>query len=471
MRSLPRIAAVVSDPSFAFSRETRKAEKYLTLRLGYPYGSLTKRASPRAEPKLSVGDMAKQLTMPQLSPSMAEGRLVTWRKKEGDPIEEGEVIAEVETDKAVMDLEAFESGVLRKILVNEGERAAVNAPIAIVGSTDESIESLLPSSSAAAPAPLAQLSPSGSAQAHPPEKADAAPSVAAPGNERDRIKASPLAKKIAAEGGLPLSSLSGSGPGGRIVKRDVLQFLAAPSPAATAAPSSMGEERLLPLSLMREQIGARLLASKTSIPHYYLEIEIDAAPLLVLRAEINHALAALPSEEKLSINDFFLKATAEAVRRVPEVNVSWEGKGVRQFGAVHLAVAVAVPDGLITPVLRDAHGKSLRQLAREGKELAMRARERKLKPEEYTGGTLTLSNLGMYGVEAFSAIINPPQAVILAVGALTKKPVVDERDQIVVGQRMRLVASCDHRIVDGALGARFLQEIKGLLARPLALLL
>ncbi|QSR84735.1 pyruvate dehydrogenase complex dihydrolipoamide acetyltransferase [Methylacidimicrobium sp. B4] len=415
--------------------------------------------------------MAKQLTMPQLSPSMAEGRLVAWRKKEGDPIEEGEVIAEVETDKAVMDLEAFESGVLRKILIHEGDRAPVNAPIAIVGSAGEPIESLLPSSPASALStpPL----PTDGPESRPPEKAGPASDATARAEDGSRIKASPLAKKIAAEGALPLSTLSGSGPGGRIVKRDVLQALAASSLAApaTPAPASLGEERLLPLSLMREQIGARLLASKTSIPHYYLEIEINASPLLALRAEMNEALAALPSEEKLSINDFFLKATAEAARRVPEVNASWEGKGIRQFSAVHLAVAVAVPDGLITPVIRSAQDKSLRELARVGKELAARARERKLKPEEYSGGTLTLSNLGMYGIESFAAIINPPQALILAVGALTRKPVVDDQDRIVVGHRVRLVASCDHRIVDGALGARFLREIQGLLERPLSLLL
>ncbi|VVM08556.1 partial pyruvate dehydrogenase E2 component (dihydrolipoamide acetyltransferase), partial [Methylacidimicrobium cyclopophantes] len=237
---------------------------------------------------------------------------------------------------------------------------------------------------------------------------------------------------------------------------------------AEAAP---GESRLSPFSIMREQIGARLLASKTSIPHYYLSIEVDAAPLLALRAELNETVGALPSPEKFSVNDFFLKATAEAARRVPEVNVSWEKAGIRQYQAVHLAVAVAVPDGLITPVIRNAHQKSLRELAREAKELAARARERKLKPEEYTGGTLTLSNLGMYGIESFSAIINPPQALILAVGAVTKKPVVDGNDRIVVGQRVHLVASCDHRIIDGAIGARFLREIQGLLERPLALLL
>lgn len=403
---------------------------------------------------------------------MEEGRLVTWRKKEGEPIEEGEVIAEVETDKAVMDLEAFESGVLRKILVQEGDRAAVNAPIAIVGSADEPIESLLPSTTA--PAVSTQPPSSGTPDSHSLEQAaSAAPGRAPAEGSPNRIKASPLAKKIAEEEGLALSSLSGSGPGGRIVKRDVLQALSSPSPAvsppATQIPSQ--KDRLLPLSLMREQIGARLLASKTSIPHYYLEIEIDASPLLALRTEMNEAIAATPTGEKLSINDFFLKATAEAARRVPEVNASWEGEAVRQYGSVHLAVAVAVPDGLITPVIRNAQGKSLRELAREGKELAMRARERKLKPEEYTGGTLTLSNLGMYGIESFSAIINPPQALILAVGAVTKKPVVDAHDQIVAGQRIHLVASCDHRIVDGALGARFLQELKGLLERPLGLLL
>ncbi len=402
---------------------------------------------------------------------MAEGRLVAWRKKEGDPIEEGEVIAEVETDKAVMDLEAFESGVLRKILIHEGDRAAVNTPIAIVGSAGEPIESLLPSSPASSLP--AQPRPAGVPESRPPEKTGPSPAGSASAEEGSRVKASPLARKIAAEGGLPLSTLSGSGPGGRIVKQDVLHALAGSPLAAPAAPAqaSLGEERLLPLSLMREQIGARLLASKTSIPHYYLEIEIDASPLLALRAEINEALAALPSEEKLSINDFFLKATAEAARRVPEVNASWEGKGIRQFAAVHLAVAVAVSDGLITPVIRSAQDKSLRELAREGKELAGRARERKLKPEEYSGGTLTLSNLGMYGIESFAAIINPPQALILAVGALTKKPVVDDQDRIVAGHRVRLVASCDHRIVDGALGARFLREIKGLLERPLGLLL
>jgi pyruvate dehydrogenase E2 component (dihydrolipoamide acetyltransferase) len=415
--------------------------------------------------------MAKDILMPMLSPSMTEGTLAKWIKKEGDVIKSGDVIAEVETDKATMDLEAFDSGILRKILVQEGEKVPVNARVGIIGTKDEAIDVSAPAAPAAAPAKKEEAK-APAAAATPAPTAVATPAVSG----GSRVKASPLAKKIAQTQGVNLSALTGSGPGGRIVKKDVLN-----APANGHAPGAGGssifprgpvaKEGTLKLTTMRSVIAKRLLESKTQIPHFYLEIEVDAKPLLDLRVQLNDSLGKLNPPVKLSLNDFMLKAAAEAVRRVPAVNASFEGDSIRQFADVQLSFAVAIPDGLITPVIREAQNKSLIQISAEAKALAAKARDGKLKPEEFQGGTFTISNLGMLGIDRFSAIINPPQACILAVGNIVKKPVVGPNDEIVVGHRQSITLSCDHRVVDGAVGAAYLKELRELVEKPALLLL
>jgi pyruvate dehydrogenase E2 component (dihydrolipoamide acetyltransferase) len=422
--------------------------------------------------------MAKDILMPLLSPSMTEGTLVKWIKKEGDAVKSGDVLAEVETDKATMDLEAFDAGFLRKILVQEGERVPINTRIGIIGGKDEKIDASAPAPAAAvAPAveaPPKQAEAAASTSAPVPAPAAVATAPAAPANG-GRIKASPLAKKIALEKHVDLSRLTGSGPGGRIVKTDVLT-----APANGSAPRGGGSlfpagpiarEGTTKLTTMRSVIAKRLLESKTQIPHFYLEIEIDAKPLIDLRTQLNDTLGKLQPPVKLSFNDFVLKAAAEAVRRVPAVNASFEGDSIRQFGDVSLSFAVAIAEGLITPIIREAQNKSLVQISGEAKSLAAKAKDGKLKPEEFQGGTFTVSNLGMLGIDRFSAIINPPQAAILAVGNIVKQPVVGPGDSIVVGHRQSITLSCDHRVVDGAVGAAYLKELRDLLEKPALLLL
>jgi pyruvate dehydrogenase E2 component (dihydrolipoamide acetyltransferase) len=415
--------------------------------------------------------MAKDILMPLLSPSMTEGTLVKWIKKEGDPVKSGDVLAEVETDKATMDLEAFDSGILRKILIPEGAKVPVQSRIGIIGTKDEKIDESAPAAPAAsaAPAPKEEAKTSAAAPSSAPTPAVAAPTGG-------RVKASPLAKKIAQEKGVSLATLTGSGPGGRIVKQDVLN-----APANGQAQSGGGssiyargpiaKEGSVKLTTMRSVIAKRLLESKTTIPHFYLEIEVDAKPLLDLRAQLNDSLGKLNPPVKLSLNDFVLKAAAEAVRRVPAVNASFEGDSIRQFADVQLSFAVAISEGLITPIIREAQNKSLIQISGEAKALAAKAKEGKLKPEEFQGGTFTVSNLGMLGIDRFSAIINPPQAAILAVGNIVKKPVVGANDEIAVGHRQSITLSCDHRVVDGAVGAAYLKELRELIEKPALLLL
>ena len=434
--------------------------------------------------------------MPKLSDTMTEGVLVTWKKKAGDKVSSGEVIAEVETDKATMEMEAFEDGVLVD-LVPEGTKVAVGEKIAVIQGKGETVPAL----KAAAPAkgPVA----TDLKQPVPEVEKETALVPAQNGHESpsdggNRIKASPLAKKVAAAQGIPLGGLIGSGPGGRIIQKDVLAAApgdsnpaktipaVTPSPApaaliaskaavptaklaATPKPGLPQRETRIPLSGMRKTIAERLLQSKTTIPHFYLHTEVDAAALTRLRAEIN--AAGEKDGVKVSVNDFILKATAAALARVPKVNASFAGDSVIEFSSVNLAVAVAVEDGLVTPVIRDAHTKSLSEISLEVKDLAGRARSKKLKPEEYQGGTFTVSNLGAYGIDRFDAIINPPQAAILSVGALMKRPVVNAAGELAVGQRIDLGLSCDHRVVDGALGAQFLAELRRLLESPVLMLL
>ena len=412
--------------------------------------------------------MAKDILMPLLSPSMTEGTLVKWIKKEGDAVKSGDILAEVETDKATMDLEAFDSGILRKILISEGSRVPVQTRIGIIGAKDEKIDESAPAPAKSATAP---------AQAEAPAKKEdlKAPAASFTPSSTGRVKASPLAKKVAQEKGVNIATLTGTGPGGRIVKKDVLGASAnghAPSGGSSVYPRGpIAKEGVQKLTTMRSVIAKRLLESKTQIPHFYLEIEVDAKPLLDLRAQLNDSLGKLNPPVKLSLNDFVLKASAEAVRRVPAVNASFEGDAIRQFADVQLSFAVAIPDGLITPIIREAQNKSLIQISAEAKSLAAKAKEGKLKPEEFQGGTFTVSNLGMLGIDRFSAIINPPQAAILAIGNIVKKPVVGPNDEIVVGHCQSITLSCDHRVVDGAVGAAYLKELRELIEKPALLLL
>ena len=460
--------------------------------------------------------MATIIDMPKLSDTMTVGTLVKWLKNEGDPLTSGMMIAEIETDKATMELECFEAGSLLKQVAKIGDQIAVGSPICVIGKPGEDLSGLAltapaaaakaevntqnaapakPASAAPAPAPLPPAPSSATPSVPPapspvvhtstPSHTPVAASIA-----DGRTKVSPLARKIAAEKGVDVSRLQGSGPGGRIVKADILaaaegkgSYVTAPGSGSAAAAASsaaplagtsvfrgpVAEQKDIPLSNMRATIARRLLEAKTQIPHFYLEIEVDAGPLLALRAQVNGALEG--RSVKVSVNDFILKACVEALRRVPGVNCSWEGTLMRQHAAVHMAFAVAIEDGLITPVVRDAQDKSVFEIASEAKTLGALAKQKKLKPDQYTGGTFCVSNLGMLGVDRFSAIINPPNAAILAVGATVKKPVVGPGDTIVVGQRMSLTLSCDHRVVDGVLGAQWLAALKDLVEKPALLLL
>ena len=401
-----------------------------------------------------------QITMPKLSDTMLEGTLIKWHKKAGDKISVGDVIADVETDKATMEMEAFDDGLITELLIPEGGVVKVGQPIAnLEGGKKSASESSAPSAPAA----------SASAPAAP---AAAKPKAAA-STDGSRVKASPLAKKIALERGVDLSGVQGTGPGGRIVAADVPATATAVRGTAPAAPRIevpfSDADTKTPLSGMRRTIAERLLASKTQIPHFYLTVEIDAAPLAKLRKDLN-AAAEAAGTAKVTVNDFILLAAARAAKAHPKVNAAFAGDSIIEYASVNLSVAIAVEDGLITPVIRDAHNLSLREISGAVKDLAVRARSKKIKPEEYQGGTLTISNLGAFGIDSFYAIVNPPQAAILAVGAIVKKPVVNAQDQIVAGQRMTIALSGDHRVVDGAAGAEFLATIRKSLESPTTLL-
>jgi pyruvate dehydrogenase E2 component (dihydrolipoamide acetyltransferase) len=402
------------------------------------------------------------ITMPKLSDTMVEGTIARWRKKQGDAIETGDILAEVETDKATMEMEAFDDGVLKEIYVGDGGVAKVGEKVALILAEGETAEA-----APAAPAPKAE--PAAGAKPAEPQAAPAAPAAAAPTGAR--VKASPLAKKIAAERGVALEGIQGTGPGGRVVAEDIPEKAAAPAAAPAPkiqAAAGKGDQRV-PLSGMRRVIAERLLASKTQLPHFYLSIDVDASALMRLRKELNSAneSAGLP---KLTINDFVLLAVARAASSHPYINASWAGDAIIQYGSVNISVAVAVDDGLVTPVIRDAHKLSLKEISATVKDFAKRARDKKLKPEEYQGGTITVSTLGAYGIEQFFAIINPPQAAILAVGAIVKKPVVNAKNEIVVGERMTITLSCDHRVVDGAVGAEYLGTLRKLIENPALML-
>jgi pyruvate dehydrogenase E2 component (dihydrolipoamide acetyltransferase) len=447
--------------------------------------------------------MATIIEMPKLSDTMTAGTLVNWLKEEGETVSNGDMIAEIETDKATMELEVFDDGILLKQFVAAGDQVDIGTPIAAIGEKGETVETpTLPVNKEEAPKVEKEGTPDGDSSG-PPYPADIpAPApgsikqqpapTAPPGSDSGRRpRVSPLARRLAEEKGIDLTQIKGSGPDGRIVKTDVLAAASGdtstlvqstPESATTPARSTpiavspgapIAEDADIPLSNMRGIIASRLVESKQTVPHFYLEIEIDAAPLMQLRAALNGNLAELPPEQggiKFSVTDFILKGSAEALRRVPQVNASWMGDRIRQHGAVHLSLAIAVPDGLVTPKIENAHSKTLRQVAVDAKDLAARARDKKLRPDEFTGSTFTISSLGMLGIDSFFAIINPPNAVILSVGTIVKKPVVNERDEIVPGQRMKIGLSCDHRVVDGATGARFLSALKTILETPALML-
>jgi len=422
--------------------------------------------------------MANIIEMPKLSDTMTVGTLAKWLKKEGDVVKAGDMLAEVETDKATMELECFFDGTILKIYAPGGSQVALGAPLCAIGKPGEAAPAPAPKApaapAAASPAPAPAPAPAPVAASAPAAVAAPAPTPAPAPVAAGRIKATPLARKVAAAKGIDLARVQGSGPGGRIRRADVLAAASAPAPAAARAAAAVlakgpiQEERAVAVSNMRGAIARRLLESKTQLPHFYVEIEIDAAPLTTLREQLN---AALEGEGvKLSVNDFILKASAEALRRVPQVNASWEGNQIRYFAAAHVSFAVAIEDGLITPVVRDAHLKSIFAISAEAKALGKRAKEKKLAPAEFTGGTFCVSNLGMMGIPRFSAIINPPNAAILAVGTAVRKPVV-RGDRIEIGQTLTVTLSCDHRVVDGAVGAQYLNALKSLLESPALLLL
>jgi pyruvate dehydrogenase E2 component (dihydrolipoyllysine-residue acetyltransferase) len=414
--------------------------------------------------------MASRVLMPKGSDTMTEGKVLKWLKNEGEQVANGDALVEIETDKVDMEVESMASGVLRKVLVPAGETVPVGQMLAIIGKSEEDISSLI-SSNGGAPAAKAPAEPKEAEAAQPAAAAPAPqPAAPAPAATGGRILASPLARRIASEAGLDLAAIPGSGPGGRIIRRDVESATAAGAPSRAAAPqfAPQGPEfRDEPLSQMRKTIAQRLAQSLGPVPHFYLTIDVDMKKAKELRESANK----LNPDLKLTYNDIIVKACAVALTQHPDVNASFTGNAIRYHNRIHLGIAVAIEGGgLITPVVRDCNFKTLQQISSESKDLIARARTRKLKPEEYTGGTFSVSNLGMMGIVEFSAVINPPEGAILAIGSVEEKPVV-ESGQITIGYRCRMTLSCDHRVVDGAIGARFLQTLQQILENPLLLAL
>jgi pyruvate dehydrogenase E2 component (dihydrolipoamide acetyltransferase) len=458
--------------------------------------------------------MATKVVMEALSPTMEEGRLVKWLKNEGDAVKTGDILAEVETDKAVMELVARSDGVMRKRIANEGDSSPVGTLLAVIGTADENIDALVagaakPATPVAAPsapatdatqanAPAPEPASQGTEAAQQPAaQRTPAPTMVQPPlppsgssgfggvsssasasaqQDGKRAKSSPLARRIASERGIELSQVRGSGPGGRIIKKDIesaVKAPAAPGRAAAVAPkkaprfiSREGDYQDIPNTQIRKTIARRLAESIGPVPTYYLTAEFDAGRAADMRAQLKE----LGDEYKVSFNDIVIKAVANALSEHPEVNAWWMGDHIRHFNRVHVAMAVAIPDGLITPVIFDADRKGIGQIGAEARDLAEKARQRKLTPEQYTGSTFSVSNLGMFGIDQFTAIINPPEAGILAVGGVEAKPVVLD-GEIVVRQRMRVTMSCDHRVIDGAMGAKFLQTVKRFFENPLILVI
>lgn len=397
--------------------------------------------------------------MEALSPTMEEGKVLSWQKQEGDRVNDGDILAEVETDKAVMELQARGAGVLRKIFAPEGSTIEVGRIVAVIAEPDEDIDALIADAGdGKQQAPKTRAAKKGAPAAAPAPTPEGGAELAAPAKPAGRFKASPLARRMATERGLDIGRVQGSGPGGRIVARDLQE---AP---AVATPLPVGGYEDVELSQMRKAIAKRLVQSLGPVPHFFLTTEVDMDWAADARDELN----AHEDGVRISFNDIILKVTAAALRQHPECNAWWQDGTVRYFNEVHLSVAVAVDDGLITPVIRNAHLKSLRDIAVESRALAEKARERKLMPEEYTGGTFSVSNLGMFDIDQFTGVINPPEAGLLAIGSITEKPVIDD-GELMIGKRLRITMSCDHRVIDGATGARFLQTVRQMLENPLAI--
>ena len=439
--------------------------------------------------------MITKVIMPKLSDAMETGKVIKWIKKEGDSVKGGDVIAEVETDKANVEIEAFGSGVLRKIVVGEGGQVPVGNLIGVIAEPSDDISNLAasapspPAAAAPAPAKAAPALPAMESYKSEPATTSVVPMSPVPAATAGasagggRVKASPLARKVAAQSGVDLRLVQGSGPGGRIVRRDVEAAGTAPATApavvrpAAAAPAAAARPAFVipprtgaefedqPLSPMRAVIAKRMPLSKGPIPHFYVTSEVAMDRAWALRADLN----ALEGQPKVSVTDLIIKACALALLKNPGVNAQLQGQAIRVFHRAHIGIAVALDEGLISPVLRDCDAKPLSQIAFEARDLAERARGGKLRAQEMSGATFSVSNLGMFDVEEFSAIINPPEGAILAVGSVVEKPVA-EGGQIRVGRRMKMTISCDHRVMDGAMGARFLQDVKRLLEEPLRLL-
>ena len=462
--------------------------------------------------------MAKVLEMPKLSPTMEEGVLTAWHKKEGDAIAVDDLLAEVETDKATMEFRAFDKGTLLKLLVPPGANVKLGQPVAIVGNAGEDVSALVAQhGQAAGPSKQANQAPTPSPpQAQPPTPSPAptpsrGPDTEAPRAQRapartssvldrtaylaepvtvpenGRVLASPHVRRIARELGVNLQGAQGTGPHGRIVQDDLARMKQMPRDEDTTSRSivradslastmqgpavTLNEPEVRPLSMMRKTIARRLTESKQTVPHFYLNIDVDAAALVQLRERLNQELHDQDGEhaQKLSVNDFIVKGCALALLRVPECNASFTPEAILIHKRVDISVAVAIPDGLVTPVVRNADQKSLAAIGREVRELATRARNKKLKPEEMANGTFSISNLGMFGIDEFAAVINPPEGAILAIGRVRDEPVVKD-GAVVPGKRLAMTLSCDHRVVDGAVGASFLAELRSLLERPMRLL-
>ncbi len=441
-----------------------------------------------------------EIQMPKLSDTMTEGTLVAWKKKKGDQVSAGEVLAEIETDKATMEWESPEDGTLTEIYVQEGGKVNVGDKIAFIGGEGEEAPKEEEKKKAKEEKEEKPKAKEEEKKEEKPNKAEqpkeekpkteekeekkAAPSKAekkaepekpAPTVEKTeeaRVKASPVARRIAAELGVDLSTVKGTGPEGRVTETDVRAAAkskpAIPAPKVPAAVKA-GESARIQLSGMRRIIAQRLVESLGPVPHFYLNIDISAAPLMEAREELKSAGEGADAA-KITVNDFVLKAAVQAAVKVPRVNASFDDDAIVQYADIDLGIAVAIEDGLLTPVIRAAQDKSLREISELAKDLAHRARNKRMKPEEFQGGTFTVSNLGGMGIDSFSAVINPPQGFILAVGRITKVPVVDDGDQIIVGHRMSLTMSCDHRVIDGALGAEYLKELRHLLENPALLL-
>ena len=450
--------------------------------------------------------------MPKLSDTMTEGTLVSWKKKKGENVSAGEVLAEIETDKATMEWEATDDGKLTEIYVEEGGKVNVGDKIAFIaaegeeaapeaeakkkeepsGDKEEKVQQPAPKEKEKKEAPKkSEKKPQAETEkpapaekeeqeTAPPQKktveagvspAPAQPTRPPPQSDEARVRASPLARKVAAEHGVELASVKGSGPGGRVTETDVLAAAKSKSvPRAVAIPAiKPGEGARINLSGMRKIIAQRLVESLGPVPHFYLNVDINAGPLMAARAELKSGGEAADTS-KITVNDFVLKAAVQAAVKVPKVNASFDGDAIVQYADIDLAIAVAIEDGLVAPVIRAAQNKSLREISEAVRDLANRARNKRMKPEEFQGGTFTVSNLGGVGIDSFSAIINPPQGFILSIGAITKTAVVDDCDQIIVGHRMSIGMSCDHRVIDGALGAEYLKELRHLLENPALLL-